>query len=57
MIKQLEDLRDEKIAAVAEAHRNLRAMELLEEKERAAWKLEMQRAEQKELDEYGSRRN
>jgi flagellar biosynthesis chaperone FliJ len=31
-------------------------MELLEEKEKAAWLLEVKRAEQKELDEYGSRK-
>jgi flagellar export protein FliJ len=56
MIKQLTDLQQEKIAAVGEAHKNVRAMELLEEKEKAAWLLEVKRAEQKELDEYGSRK-
>ena len=56
MIKQLTDLQQEKIAAVREAHKNVRAMELLEDKEKAAWLLEVKRAEQKELDEYGSRK-
>lgn len=56
MIKQLTDLQQEKIAAVSEAHKDVRAMELLEEKEKAAWLLDMKRAEQKELDEYGSRK-
>ncbi len=55
MIKQLEDARQEKVDAVAEAHRSLRALEILEEKERAAWLLEFKRAEQKELDEFGTR--
>ena len=36
---------------VQEAHRALRAMELLEEKDRAAWALEYRRTEQKETDE------
>ena len=57
MIQQLEDLRNEKVAAVAEAHRNVKAMERLEEKDRAAWTLEMKRSEQKELDEFGTRRS
>lgn len=56
MVKQLSDLHQEKVAAVAEAHRNVRAMELLEEKEKAAWLLEAKRNEQKELDEFGSRK-
>ncbi|MGB0647039.1 MAG: flagellar export protein FliJ [Bradymonadia bacterium] len=56
MIKQLTDLHQEKVSAVAEAHRNVRAMELLEEKEKAAWLLEAKRNEQKELDEFGTRK-
>ena len=56
MVKQLEDAKQEKVDAVGEAHRNLRALEILEEKEKAAWLLEFKRNEQKELDEYGSRK-
>ena len=36
---------------VQEAHRGLRAMELLEEKDKAAWALEYRRNQQKETDE------
>ena len=56
MVVQLESLRIEKMDAVAEAHRNLRAMELLEEKERQSWAADMKKAEQKLLDEFGNRR-
>ena len=56
MIKQLTDLQQDKIAVVSAAHKDVRAMELLEEKDKAAWLLEIKRAEQKELDEYGSRK-
>ena len=56
IVQQLTDLQQEKIAAVGAAHKDVRAMELLEEKEKAAWLLEIKRAEQKELDEFGNRK-
>ena len=56
LVKQLLTLKQEKVDAVAEAHRNLRAMELLEDKERANWQLEIKRREQKEMDEFGNRK-
>ena len=56
LVHQLGNIKKEKIEAVAESHRNLRAMELLEEKEFKIWQEEMKRREQKELDEFGGRR-
>ena len=55
IVKQLEEAKQEKVDAVAQAHRDLRALEILEEKEKAAWLLEFKRNEQKELDEFGTR--
>ena len=55
IVKQLDEARQAKVDAVGEAHRNLRALEILEEKERAAWLLEYKRNEQKELDEFSNR--
>ncbi|MCA9540544.1 MAG: flagellar FliJ family protein, partial [Myxococcales bacterium] len=43
-------------AKVAAAWRALRAIEVLEERDRAAWKLEMGRAEQQEADERNAQR-
>ncbi len=56
---QLEALQkaiDEARAAVAEAHHGLRAIEVLEERDRELWKQEMLREEQKEADERSAQR-
>ncbi len=39
-----------------EAHREFRAMEVLEERDREAWRTEFRRAEQKEADEQNNQR-
>lgn len=56
---QLESLQkaiDEARAEVARAHHALRAIEVLEERDREAWKLETLREEQKEADERSAQR-
>jgi flagellar export protein FliJ len=47
---------EEAQAEVTEAHRNLRAMELLEEKDRKAWRHEYKIHQQKETDEINTSR-
>lgn len=42
--------------AVATAHQELRAIELLREKDEAAWRFELKRAEEKQTDETNSQR-
>lgn len=57
--RQLESLQkvvDEARAAVAEAHHALRAIEVLEERDREAWVQETLREEQKEADERSAQR-
>lgn len=43
-------------AAVAEAHRAVRAMELLRARDEAAWRAELRRHEDKQTDEHNGRR-
>lgn len=57
--QQLELIRQELEAArlaVTGAHQNLRAIELLREKDEAAWRHELKRAEEKQTDETNSQR-
>ena len=42
--------------AVAQAYRDVRALEVLEERDRAVWLEEMRIAEQKENDDHNSQR-
>jgi len=55
-LKSLQTAVDAARSDVAEAHHALRAIELLEERDRAAWALEVQREEQKEADERAAQR-
>ena len=57
LLAQLTELVEEKRQEVAEAHRDLRAMEILEEKEREAWRKEVLSEEQKETDDRNSQRH
>ena len=53
---QLETLVEEARDKVAEAYRDVRALEVLEEKDKAIWREETRREEQKETDDFGSQR-
>jgi len=57
LVRQLEGERDEAQAKVAQAYRDVRALEILEEKDRAAWLLEFKREEQKMADDRNSQRH
>ena len=53
---QLEERLEEARESVSEAHREVKAMEILEERDREEWLLEMKREEQKINDDLiGSR--
>lgn len=55
-LAELEEALAEVRGKVAEAHRRLRAIEVLEERDREAWKLETAREEQQEADERSAQR-
>ncbi|MCA9558873.1 MAG: flagellar export protein FliJ [Myxococcales bacterium] len=56
MVERLEAIVDAAREKVAETHRGLRAIELLEERDREAWKAEARRLEQQENDERNAQR-
>lgn len=56
LVTRMEEALSAARVKVTEAHRAVRAVELLEEKERAVWLLEMKRAEQAENDERSALR-
>ena len=55
-VDHLERLREERRLKVVEAHRDLRALEILRERDYAAWLAEFKYQEQKETDERNSAR-
>ena len=55
-IQEINQRLEEAQRAVTEAHRDLRAMELLEEKDRKAWRHEYKIHQQKETDEINTTR-
>lgn len=56
MVERLENVVDAAREKVAAAHRGLRAIELLEERDREAWKADARRLEQQENDERNAQR-
>ena len=56
LVKRMDEALAEARVKVTEAHRALRALELLEEREREDWQLEYKRAEQGENDERSALR-
>ena len=56
-LSELNKLVDETRDKVAEAFRDVRALEILEEKDREAWQLETRREEQKENDDFSAQRH
>lgn len=55
-LERLDEELESARVAVAEAHRGVKAMEILEERDRDAWKAEARRLEQIEVDERNSQR-
>ncbi|MEE2787646.1 MAG: flagellar export protein FliJ [Myxococcota bacterium] len=56
-LSELNRVVDETRDKVAEAFRDVRALEILEEKDREHWKVETRRDEQKESDDFGAQRH
>lgn len=56
-ILQLDTLVEQARDKVTEAYRDVRALEVLEEKDKAIWREETRREEQKENDDFGSQRH
>ena len=57
IVRQLLEHLEAARAALAEAYRDVRALEVLEERDRDAWRLEMKREEQKLTDDGTSQRH
>lgn len=56
-VKRLDEVLAEARAKVAEAHRALRAIEILEERDRDAWRAEARKEEQREIDERNAQQH
>ena len=56
-LTELQQVVDQTRDKVAAAFRDVRALEILEDKDRDAWRLETRRHEQKENDDFGAQRH
>ncbi|MEE2755919.1 MAG: flagellar export protein FliJ [Myxococcota bacterium] len=57
IVRQLTEERNEAQDRVAEAYKDVRALEILQEKDKGKWLLEMKREEQKAADELNGQRH